>query len=428
MRPTAFDERMRQMLGAEAEAFFEAMAGQRTYGLRRNPLRKPVELPFEVEAVPWCPTGYYYPEDAQPGKHPLHDAGAYYIQDPSAMAVAEAADVQPGMRVLDLCAAPGGKATQLAGKLMGEGLLVANEIVPSRAKELCGNLERMGVANAIVTCERPDRLAERWEGYFDRVVVDAPCSGEGLFRREPAAMGEWTPEHVEACAQRQRLILQEAAKMVRPGGRLVYSTCTFAPQENEENAAWFLTAFPNFEPVEVSLPGWSVQGNCARFWPHKGKGEGHFLAVFHCNNNFSGKIELEPTKFQGKLDSTAKVWYDIAAADMPARLANHGDLIMALPEETPLLQGLRVVRAGLALFEVKGKVLKPHHAMVMAVPFQRTLDVSEDQAALNAYMRGETIRCTAEGWTAVTWKGLPLGLGKGVSGTLKNHRPKGLRR
>ena len=271
MLPEAFLERMKNQLGEEYEAFLESFQRPRAVALRLNPLKgETPKLPFVTATVPWEPMGYYYAPQARPGLHPYHEAGVYYLQEASAMAPVALLDPQPGERVLDLCAAPGGKSTQIAGRLLGKGLLVCNEINPSRAKILSRNIERLGVANALVTNEKPENLSRRLPGFFDRVLVDAPCSGEGMFRKEEAAVTDWSPETVEMCARRQAGILDRAAEMLRPGGRLVYSTCTFAPQEDEEAVQAFLIRHPEFVPEPVTAP-WFTPGEngCYRLWPHK---------------------------------------------------------------------------------------------------------------------------------------------------------------
>ena len=336
--PEEFRQRMERMLGEEYEAFLASYEKKRRPGLRLNALKKGAErLPgsgcFRLTPVAWAPGGFYYDPDERPGRHPFHECGVYYIQEPSAMAVAALSGVKPGMRVLDLCAAPGGKSTQLASMLKGEGLLLSNEIHPARAKILSQNIERMGIPNAIVTNEPPERLKERFALFFDTVVVDAPCSGEGMFVKEPEAVPNWSLENVKLCAARQLAILDCAAEMTAPGGTLVYSTCTFAPLEDERNVAVFLVRHPEFEIVDLpeklgevfmdrtglaaGVPAWAdaafltaegtaradAEGTaqqalvpqeeagdslrqdpdalrgCLRLWPHKLEGEGHFLAV-----------------------------------------------------------------------------------------------------------------------------------------------------
>ena len=285
--PQAFVERMKESLGEEADTFLASYDTPRAYGLRRNPLKMEREqfeaqMPFALETVSWAEEGYYYQEAERPGRHPFHEMGLYYIQEPSAMCVVEVADPKPGEYVLDLCAAPGGKSTQIAGRMAGEGLLVCNEIVPNRAKILSQNIERMGIKNAVVLNHSPQELETRFTSFFDRIVVDAPCSGEGMFHKEEAALTEWSPENVEMCAVRQREILACAVSMLRPGGVLVYSTCTFAPAEDEEMVGWLLTEYPDLEllPIDTEKLGIS-EGNVpgtGRIWPHRQRGEGHFVA------------------------------------------------------------------------------------------------------------------------------------------------------
>ena len=323
--PEEFKNRMKTLLGEEYEAFAEAFEKEsERKGLRfslsrlfdkgesgankndnfdRAEIYRNLTGEFTDGEILWCRGGYYVKEDSHPGKSIYHEAGAFYLQEPSAMVVAALADVKPGEKVLDLCAAPGGKTTALGDALCGDGILVSNEIHPTRVKILSENIERMGIGNAMVLNETPEKIAELFPEYFDCVVVDAPCSGEGMFRKEEAALTEWSPENVEMCASRQREILKEAVKCVAPGGRLIYSTCTFAPAEDEENIAWFLTEYPEFHLSEISedikktvspgRPEWCgktavtpekenlVQsiGNCVRIWPHLQKGEGHFAAV-----------------------------------------------------------------------------------------------------------------------------------------------------
>ena len=253
MLPQAFLDRMQAQLGPEYAAFMAALERPRAVALRFHPHKK-AELPFVKEPVPWEPLGYYYDPGARPGLHPWHEAGVYYLQEASAMAPVTLLDPRPGEWVLDLCAAPGGKSTQIAGHMEGRGFLLCNEFNPKRARILSRNIERMGIANALVTNEHPQRLAQRFAGCFDRVLIDAPCSGEGMFRKEEAAITDWSQETVEMCARRQAEILASGAAMVRPGGRLVYSTCTFAPAENEEAIAQFLEQHPDFVPERVTPP------------------------------------------------------------------------------------------------------------------------------------------------------------------------------
>ena len=283
MLPKEFLSRMEKQLGEEYPAFLESLERPRGVALRFNPLKGEMpQLPFVGNSVPWEPMGFYYNPDSRPGLHPYHEAGVYYLQEASAMAPVALLDPQPGEKICDLCAAPGGKTTQIAGRMAGEGVLLCNEINPKRAKILSRNIERMGVGNALVTNEHPERLAKKYGGFFDKVLIDAPCSGEGMFRKEEAAVTDWSQETVEMCARRQGEILCSGAQLVRPGGRLVYSTCTFAPEENEAVIAKFLETHPDFHPEEIEAPWFTAGENGSfRMWPHKLLGEGHFAAVLH---------------------------------------------------------------------------------------------------------------------------------------------------
>ena len=271
MLPEQFCVRMKEMLGEEYAAFYASYDLPKYQALRINPLKTErdtflQQAPFSLNRVPWTTNGYYYSGNDHPGRHPYHEAGVYYIQEPSAMAPAEYLMAEPGERILDLCAAPGGKSTQIACSMQGEGLIVCNEIHPARAKILSENIERMGVCNALVTNETPQKLSDNFREYFDRILVDAPCSGEGMFRKNEDACDEWSPENVENCAARQAEILDCAAEMLKPGGRLVYSTCTFAPAENEGSISRFLERHPEFSilPVEKKdgmmpgVPAWKI--------------------------------------------------------------------------------------------------------------------------------------------------------------------------
>ena len=294
--PEEFLERMEKMLGTEYEAFLKSYEEPRKFGLRVNTAKISVEefkqlAPFHLTPIPWIPNGFYYEREDDPARHPFYYAGLYYLQEPSAMTPATVLPVAPGERVLDLCAAPGGKATALGAKLRGEGLLVANDISASRAKALLKNLEIFGISNSYVTNAVPERLAEQFEGSFDKILVDAPCSGEGMFRKDLANARVWSMEKVEECAKTQHAIIRSAVSMLRPGGLLLYSTCTFSPEENEQTIASLLADEPEMELLEIPwYEGFShgrpelADGNealtrCVRIFPHKMDGEGHFLAL-----------------------------------------------------------------------------------------------------------------------------------------------------
>jgi NOL1/NOP2/sun family putative RNA methylase len=372
--------------------------------------------------------GYYYDPDSRPGLHPYHEAGVYYLQEASAMAPVSLLDPQPGETVLDLCAAPGGKTTQIAGRMAGEGLLICNEINPKRAKILGRNIERMAVSNALVLNEHPKNLEKKFVGFFDRVLVDAPCSGEGMFRKEEAAVTDWSEETVQMCAARQAEILDSAASMVKPGGLLVYSTCTFAPQENEEAVEGFLVRHPEFTAEETFAPWFTQVGEgMFRLWPHKLKGEGHFAAVLRKQDG----EEEEPAAL--KENKLPKAWEDFARENqihLPAGKALlFGQTLYWVPEKMPELKGLRVIRPGLELGELKKDRFEPAHALALWLKdAKNAVSYCAESKEIAAYMNGQTLPCSKKGWTLVQAEGYSLGWGKADGAVLKNHYPKGLRR
>ena len=429
MLPQAFLNRIEVQLGAEYPAFLESLERPRAVALRFNPLKGDApQLPFTQESVPWEPMGYYYDPESRPGLHPYHEAGVYYLQEASAMAPVSLLDPQPGETVLDLCAAPGGKTTQIAGRMAGEGLLICNEINPKRAKILGKNIERMGVSNALVLNEHPQNLEKKFIGFFDRVLVDAPCSGEGMFRKEEAAVTDWSEETVSMCAARQAEILNSAAVMVKPGGLLVYSTCTFAPQENEEAVEGFLARHPEFAAEEVSAPWFTQAGKgMFRLWPHKLKGEGHFAAVLRKQD---GEEEAPADLKENKLP---KAWEDFARENsitLPeGKALLFGQTLYWVPDNTPDVKGLRVIRPGLELGELKKDRFEPAHALALWLKEAKNcLSYPAESKEIAAYMNGQTLPCSKKGWTLVQADGYSIGWGKADGNVLKNHYPKGLRR
>lgn len=429
MLPEAFLQRMEAQLGSEYPAFLESLERPRAVALRFNPLKgeRPV-LPFVGAPVPWEPEGFYYDPQTRPGLHVYHEAGVYYLQEASAMAPVALLDPKPGERVCDLCAAPGGKTTQIAGRMLGRGFLLCNEINPKRAKILSRNIERMGVANALVTNEHPETLASRFPGFFDRVLVDAPCSGEGMFRKEEAAVTDWSQETVQMCARRQREILDSAARLVRPGGRLVYSTCTFAPEEDEETLAAFLEAHPEFAPEPVEAP-WFVSGENAsyRMWPHKLLGEGHFAAVLRKTQGESEDIPACPGEKCPKAWESFAKELDITLPE--GKAVSFGQSLYWAPTELPELNRLKVLRPGLELgTERKGR-FEPAHALAL---WLKTCAVTEnfppESPEMKAYLHGDVVPSGKKGWCLVQAGGYAIGWGKGDGSVLKNHYPKGLRR
>ena len=429
MLPELFLNRMKGQLGEEYPAFLQSLERPRAVALRFNPLKGEVpSLPFVGENVPWEPMGYYYDPNSRPGLHPYHEAGVYYLQEASAMSAVALLQPQPGERICDLCAAPGGKTTQIAGRMLGKGFLLCNEINPKRAKILSRNIERMGVANALVTNEHPQRLADRLPGFFDRVLIDAPCSGEGMFRKEEAAVTDWSQETVEMCAARQREILHSGAQMVRTGGRLVYSTCTFAPEENEQTVAAFLDSHPDFYAEAVEAPWFAAGENGSfRLWPHLLKGEGHFAAVLRRRGD-----EAAP-EVSVKAEKAPREWLDFAKEldiQLPAgKPVLFGQSLYWAPEEMPELARLKVLRPGLELGEVKKGRFEPAHALALWLKDCRNaVSYPADSCEIKAYMHGEVVPCQCRGWCLVRADGYSLGWGKGDGTVLKNHYPKGLRR
>ena len=430
MLPELFLQRMKAQLGQEYEEFLKSLERPRAVALRMNPLKGPQipSLPFLGAPVPWEPMGYYYDPEARPGLHVYHEAGVYYLQEASAMAPVSLLDPQPGERVCDLCAAPGGKTSQIAGRMMGQGFLLCNEINPKRAKILSRNMERMAVSNALVTNEPPASLAARFPGFFDRVLVDAPCSGEGMFRKEEAAVTDWSPETVEMCARRQGEILHSAAQMVRPGGRLVYSTCTFAPEEDEGAVAAFLAAHPEFTPETVDAP-WFVSGENGshRMWPHKLLGEGHFAAVLR---KAEGEYEVSPA---GKGEKLPGEWTKFAK-ELGISLPQGSPLLFGqtlwwAPAEMPEIRGLKVLRPGLELGTVKKDRFEPAHALALWLKTcTQTANYPADSQEIRDYLHGDVISGSNKGWCLVQADGYSIGWGKGDGNRIKNHYPKGLRR
>ena len=481
--PEAFCERMRGLLGDQYGEFIASYDRDRVQGLRLNGLKtagpesSPRDLArkieqeagFELQPIPWVRDGFYYREEDRPGKHPYHEAGAYYIQEPSAMAVVELMDPVPGDRVLDLCAAPGGKTTHIASRLKEKGFLLSNEIHPARAKILSQNVERMGVQNAVVTNEAPERLAPRFPEFFDKIVVDAPCSGEGMFRKDPQAADQWSPDHVAMCAARQGDILDQAAGMLKPGGRMVYSTCTFAPEENEGTVLHFLERHPDFEVEAVEgyegfdcgKPRWAgvdpetgPGGQLARtfrIFPHRLEGEGHYMAVLKKKGEAPETAEFwaGPRMAVRKQKELLKDFADfcrenLAEAEWLADQDSYvlfGDQLYLTPREMPEMAGLKVVRPGLHLGTLKKNRFEPSHALALALrPEQAriSLRLKPQEGSVLRYLKGETLDLNSleggltsngagKGWVLVCAGDYSLGWAKLTGQIFKNHYSKGLR-
>lgn len=469
---------MQDMLGEAYPAFLRSYEDDKYQALRVNTWKAECrevqeKSGFHLKQVPWEPNGFYYESDDQPGKHPWHEAGVYYIQEPSAMAPAAYLEAKPGERILDLCAAPGGKTTQIASYMKGQGILVCNEIHPTRAKILSENVERMGIPNAMVTNESPQKLAEVFDEYFDRILVDAPCSGEGMFRKNVEACDEWSLDNVRICAERQDEILDCAASMLRPGGRIVYSTCTFASAENEGSMARFLVRHPEFELLELPLyegmergiPEWAYKyGNedngfseevvaklhlerTIRLWPHKLQGEGHYLAVLQkageVPEGYEGflKYGKECSSVKNKkVAEGSRLLFEFQRGNLSKNLLDtengglltFGDQLYMIPEGMPSVQGLKVLRPGLHLGTIKKERFEPSHALALNLnkdDVQRTMQLKGKEPNAYAFINGQTLNHDGEkGWYLITVDGYSLGWGKLAGQIMKNHYPKGLRK
>ena len=429
MLPEAFLERMKHQLGEEFEDYLASLERPRAVALRFNPLKGDAPaMSFVGNPVPWEPLGYYYDPDSRPGLHPFHEAGVYYLQEASAMSAVALLDPQPGERICDLCAAPGGKTSQIAGRMLGQGFLLCNEWSPKRAKILSRNMERMAVANCLVTNEDTAVLAKRFPGEFDRVLIDAPCSGEGMFRKEEAAVTDWSQETVELCARRQAQILHNGAQLVRPGGRLVYSTCTFAPEEDEMALAAFLDSHPDFEPEAVDAPWFTpTDYHAFRLWPHKLLGEGHYAAVLRRKGDEAAVF----TPVQG--ETLPKQWQNFAKELgirlPPGKAVMFGPSLYWVPVGMPKLDRLKVLRPGLELGVVKKDRFEPAHALALWLSACGNVqDYPADSEEMARYMHGDVVPSDRKGWCLVTADGYSIGWGKGDGRVLKNHYPKGLRR
>ena len=456
--PIEFEKKMKAFLGNEWDDFLYSYDNNRFQALRFNTLKvqsseermrilKTLKTSSDKK-VSWANAAYYFDENVRPGKHPYHEMGLYYIQEPSAMSAAALLAPKPGMRVLDLCAAPGGKSTQLATYLGDSGLLVSNEINTQRSRILSQNIERMGIKNAIVTNEDSFVLASHFPGFFNAIQVDAPCSGEGMFRKLPEAIEQWSMENVAICAARQKEILDNAAVMLKPGGTIVYSTCTFSKEENEDVIEYFLERHPDFTLEEME-----------RFWPHKVDGEGHFVAKLvrrgsvdtdlkadrktkKNKNSKNRKNETKPalTKENMKLLSEfldETISEDVAAWIKNSRLVMFGEQLYRLPDMEVDIKGLKVQRAGLHIGEFKKQRFEPSHSLALALKLndaKNLVKLTCDNPQTIGFFNGQSVVLSDEqaaeckkGWALVCVDGYTAGWGK-VNGTqVKNHYPKGLR-
>lgn len=445
--PEKFEIRMKNMLKTEYSDFLRALTDTPVYsGIRVNTKKKDageyIKREFgKLENIPWCADGFYADKSQISGRHPYHTAGLFYFQEPSAMSVVSAFSVNKDDYILDLCAAPGGKATQ-AGALLGEdGLLIANEINRSRSNILADNIDRFGIKNCIVTNETPQRLAEKYPNFFDKIIVDAPCSGEGMFRKEPQAVTEWSIEHTISCGERQKHILDCAFKMLRSGGYLVYSTCTFAPEENEKICAYILEnhnaeliAPENLDMLSHGRTEWSDSefdmDNTRRIFPHKNKGEGHFIALFHSlDEKTPREIKVKKTVKSDSEKLYREFEKEFLNVTLNGEFCLFGEQLYLKPKNIDI-DKIKTVRAGIPLGVCRKGRFEPSWALCLALTsdeIKNTLDFSADSKKLKSYMLGQTLECDKKGWCAVTVDGYPLGWGKASGGVLKNHFPKYLR-
>lgn len=487
--PKLFEDRMRKLLGEEYEAFNEGYSKPHHSGLRVNTLKiTPEEFeaicPFSIKRIPWILNGYYYDSDQQPSKHPFYYAGLYYIQEPSAMTPASLLPVNKGDRVLDICAAPGGKSTELGAKLKGEGLLVSNDISNSRAKALLKNIELLGISNALVLSETPNKLAEVFPEYFDKILVDAPCSGEGMFRKSPSIMKNWEQYGVEYYNKLQKEIITFAARMLKPGGMMLYSTCTFSPEEDEGTISYLLEQFPEFHVINA-IPeeavqrehGLSYEGfafgrpewgngkdelkNCIRLWPHKLEGEGHFIALLRKDGGSDLENQADNSTAEEKL-SSAKVplrnaplkkatgkrtWSGNTAGNNQTPLSEEAsDFINKLnpkrigkgeitvrepyvylsPQGLPNLKGLRILRQGLLIGEMKKRRFEPSQALASALcakEYGKIISLKREDPNVIRYLKCEAIEFAEQyedGWYLICVEDYPLGWGKIAKNQFKN--------
>lgn len=459
--PKLFEDRMRGLLGEEYEEYLQCYSKPHFGGLRVNTLKiTPEEFekicPFSTKRIPWVKNGYYYDTEEQPSKHPYYYAGLYYIQEPSAMTPASLLPVQKGDKVLDICAAPGGKSTELGAKLQGEGVLVSNDISNSRAKALLKNIELFGIRNALVLSEAPNKLVKYFPEYFDKILIDAPCSGEGMFRKSPAIMKNWEQYGVGYYNKLQKEIIMFAAKMLKPGGYMLYSTCTFSPEENEGTISYLMEQCPEFHVVNaipdaqtqlelnVSYEGFAsgrpewVNGkeelkNCIRLWPHKINGEGHFATLLHkeCKENEATSTAFYNGSVTGKGKNTiseeAKEF--IQGLKFPIRqelLEVREDRLYLLPEGLPDLKGLRILRQGLLLGEMKKLRFEPSQALAnsLKIPdYDKIIRFEVNDPNVIRYLKCESIEPEGnyqDGWYLVCVEEYPLGWLKVVKNNFKN--------
>lgn len=442
--PIKYIEKMKNLLNEDFDKYIKSFEDKNYQGLRANTLKiSPNDLKnllnFNLEPIPWCDTGFYY-EDERPAKSPYYNAGLFYIQEPSAMSTGAMLPIEKGDKVLDMCAAPGGKSTQIASKLQGTGVLVTNDISATRCKALLKNIEINGVYNAIVTNETPKNLAKKFKGYFNKIIVDAPCSGEGMFRKDKEAIKSWETHKTEFCCTLQREILYYAKDMLDNGGIIAYSTCTFAPEENEEMINEFLIENPDFELIdfdksigfENGRKEWIKANNIVdgiektgRLMPYKIKGEGHFLALIRKKGTPQNKnITQIKTNNKKELLDMEIFFKENLNIPMYNNIEIHKTSVFTIPNGIDL-SGLRVVRSGFYLGELKTKRFEPSQAFAMGLKKENakyTISFNINDENLTRYLKGEsfTVDTNQDGWHLICIDKYPIGWGKVQKGRLKN--------
>ena len=450
--PTAFEEKMKRLIGDEYSEYLKCFDEPRHYGLRVNTAKISTEdflkiAPWPLEPVPWIHNGFYYDgENCHPARHPYYFAGLYYLQEPSAMTPADRLPILPGDRVLDVCAAPGGKATELGARLNGTGILAANDLSSSRAKGLLKNIELMGIGNVLILSEEPGKLIPYFREYFDKILIDAPCSGEGMFRKDKKMIRAWEEHGPEYFSKIQKSIITQAAEMLKPGGMMLYSTCTFSPEENEQTIEYLLETHPEFDLCEMEgyegfssgMPETTASrderlSRTVRIFPYRMKGEGHYLALLkkggdEVTHTCDALRFASPRKniLPGELDDFLR---DIKREFDPSRIDIRGDKVYYMPEGLPALNGVRFIRTGLLMGELKKKRFEPSQALAMNLKkeeYARTIDLSAKDERVIRYLKGETldvedlVSSKEKGWYLVCVDGYPLGFGKLARQMLKN--------
>ena len=447
--PVAFEQKMKEMLGPDYENYLASFECDAYQGLRVNTAKISVEdfiklSPYELKQVSWCPNGFYYDKAQKPAKHPFYFAGLYYIQEPSAMTTASLLPVEEGDMVLDLCAAPGGKSTELAAKLNGTGLLVTNDISNSRAKALLKNMEVFGVGNALVTSEPPNELTKRFPEFFDKILIDAPCSGEGMFRKQGNMTKAWEKNGVDLFVGLQRSILKEAVTMLKPGGIMIYSTCTFSKEENEQAIEYLLSLddslhlqeLPLFDGFDKGHPEWGLTGNeeltkCRRLWPHRIDGEGHFVAMVRKDRNQAAASITEYIFSKERLSREAVDFIESIRYPFDlSRMDVQKERVFYIPEKMPYVKGLRILRCGLYMGDMKKNRFEPSQSLAMflkASQFPNSICLSVADERVIKYLKGETIELEEnernaykDGICLICVEQYPLGFGKLSKGTIKN--------